>query len=179
VTLRGNRFHDYYGCDSIHGRAGRNLVIERNRFGRVPRCDGPPMKCNHQDAIELFLGNGVVIRRNVFRESGYGRGQIFLSQSTHRVQIVNNVFLGGNLRVPGVTPPRGIVVGSMVSRDLPQYVRIANNTILTGGRDDDEFPSVVISGFYLDAAPRIRPVLANNVIAGFGTRWSARGCCVR
>ena len=165
VTLRGNRFHDCYGCDSIHGRAGRNLVIERNRFGRVPRCDGPPMKCNHQDTIELFLGNGVVIRRNVFRETGYGRGQIFLSQSTHRVRIVNNVFLGGNLRVPGVTPPRGIVVGSMVSRDLPQYVRIANNTILTGGRDDDEFASVVISGFYLDAAPRIRPVLANNVIA--------------
>ena len=170
VTLRGNRFHDCYGCDSIHGRAGRNLVIEGNRFGRVPRCDGPKAKCNHQDPIELFLGNGVVIRRNVFRETGYGRGQIFLSQSTHRVRIVNNVFLGGNLRVPGVTPPRGIVVGSKISRDVPQYVRIANNTILTGSRDGAEFASVVVSSFYLDMPQRIRPVLANNAMARL--RWT-------
>ncbi len=165
VTIRGNRFHDCRGCDSIHGRAGRHLVIEANRFERALACRSSRKKCFHQDPIEFFGANGVVIRRNVFGETGHGRGQIFLSQATDHVLIVSNVFLASKRHVPGVTPMRGIVVGSHISRDLPQDVRIVNNTILSGDRSGAGLGSVVLSPFYASIAAHLRPLLANNVIA--------------
>jgi len=167
VTIRGNRFGPCRGCDSIHGRAGRNLVIQGNRFGGAIRCPGPPRKCSHQDPIEFFLANGVVIRRNVFADTGHGAAQIFLSQGTDHVLIVNNVFVPGNRGAVGVTPWRGILVGSRISRDLPRDVRIVNNTVLSGNRhqDVDYVASIIVSPFYASVAARVRPLVANNVIA--------------
>ncbi len=170
VTIRGNRFHDCRGCDSIHGRAGRHLVIEENRFERALACRSPRKKCFHQDPIEFFWANGIVIRRNIFGETGHGRGQIFLSQATDHVLIVNNVFLASKRHTPGVTPMRGIVVGSRISRDLPQDVRIVNNTILSGDHSGAGLGSIVLSPYYTSIAARLRPLLANNVIARL-PRW--------
>ncbi|MDQ3866086.1 MAG: hypothetical protein M3304_04565, partial [Actinomycetota bacterium] len=48
------------------------------------------------------------------------------------MSVTNNVFLGTDPRVPGMVGPVGLWVGNRVARDVPRWVSIRNNTILTG-----------------------------------------------
>src|SRR5207248_9643511 len=66
VTIEGNRFHDCYGCDFVHGRWAFDLTIRRNRFERTLPCRIDRVRCGHQDAVELFDGRKLLVEANVF-----------------------------------------------------------------------------------------------------------------
>jgi hypothetical protein len=60
----------------------------------------------------------------------------------------------------------GIIVGSAASKRLPHFVRVVNNTILTGARRRDGYAgSIRMSSKYGSVLRRKRPIVANNVIA--------------
>jgi hypothetical protein len=60
----------------------------------------------------------------------------------------------------------GIIVGSAASKRLPHFVRVVNNTILTGAlRRDGYAGSIRMSSKYGSVLRRKRPIVANNVIA--------------
>ena len=166
MTIRDNVFRDCRGCDFIHGRAGPHLVIERNRFLRALPCRRPVAKCRHQDLIELFLANRLVISGNVFGVTRLGGGQVLLSRKTNHVRIQNNVFHATDPRVPGVTVRRGLVIGQHLTCDVPRYVRVVNNLILAGDRPgDDGAAAIRMSVHYRTAPLRYRPVIANNILS--------------
>jgi hypothetical protein len=166
VLIADNRFHDCRGCDFIHGRAGRDTTIRDNRFARALRCHRRVAKCIHQDAIELFAADGLVVSRNRFGVTERGGAQLYLTNVVDDVRIANNLFLRDDPRAPGVRSPVGIYVGAGTSPHLPHHVTIVNNTILSGTRTrKHRAMSIRVSRRYLGLARRNRPVIVNNVLA--------------
>jgi hypothetical protein len=172
LLVEDSWFHDCYGCDFIHGRFGSVLTIRRNRFDRALPCHFDRVRCGHQDLIELFSGRFLRIEGNRFGVYRQGGAQVYITNDTDRVEIVNNLFVGTDPRVPGYRARVALVVGSRESKRLPHRVTIANNTILTGyRRRDGYFGSIRMSSLYGAVARRLRPVLANNVIALLRDTW--------
>ena len=59
----------------------------------------------------------------------------------------------------------GVIIGSARAPRLPHYVRVVNNTILTGApRRDGYAGSIRMSALYTGLPRRMRPVLVNNII---------------
>jgi hypothetical protein len=172
VTVEDNWFHDCFGCDFIHGRFASDLTIRRNRLERALPCRINPIRCGHQDLIELFLGQGLQVVRNHFGLYERGGAQLYLTNAIDHVRIANNVFLGKDPRLPGHHALVGLIVGSSGSRRLPHDVVIANNTILTGARRPDGYGGSLRMASRYGAVPRRqRPVLANNVIGWLASTW--------
>lgn len=166
VTVRLNKFHDCRGCDFIHGRAGANLRILRNRFARALVCHHTWIKCGHQDAIELFAADGLLVSRNAFGVTQLGGAQLYLANATNHVLVKNNKFNRTDPLAPGVISRVGILVGTKVSTVFPHDVTIENNTVLSGKiRPDHAADSIVLSPRYGWARVRYRPVIANNIFA--------------
>jgi Right handed beta helix region len=166
VLIENNRFHDCRGCDFIHGYTGLDTTIRDNRFARALACLNGTVKCLHQDLIELFSGNGLVITRNRFGISQRGAAQLYLTNAVNDVRIANNFFRRSDPRAPGVHPPVGIMLGAAVSPHLPHHVEIINNTILSGWKTPGHAAmSIVVSPRYTGLKPSNRPLVANNVLA--------------
>jgi Right handed beta helix region len=166
VLLEGNRFHDCYGCDFVHGRFGTSLTIRRNRFERALPCGMGRYRCGHQDLVQLFAGRRLRVEGNHFGVYRGGGAQLYLTNSVDHATVVNNVFVGTDPRVPGYRARIGIVLGSNRSRRLPHYAKILNNTILTGYRRRDGYAGSLRMSSRYGGVPRAkRPVVANNVIA--------------
>lgn len=172
LLVEDNWFHDCYGCDFIHGRFGSVLTIRGNRFDRAMPCHFDRVRCGHQDLIELFSGRFLRIEDNRFGVYRQGGAQVYITNDTDRVEIVNNLFVGTDPRVPGYRARVALVIGSRESERLPHRVTVANNTILTGYRRRDGYlGSIRMSSLYGAVARRLRPVLANNVIALLRDTW--------
>jgi hypothetical protein len=166
VTVRHNRFHDCRGCDFIHGRAGSNFRILKNRFQRALACHHTWMKCGHQDAIELFSANGLTVRRNLFGVTQRGGAQLYMAFSTDHVLVSDNKFVRTDPKAPGIMSHVGILVGTKVSTRYPHDVTIVNNTILSGlAKPDHAADSIVLSPRYAGAPTGDQPVIVNNVLA--------------
>jgi hypothetical protein len=172
LLVEDNWFHDCYGCDFVHGRFGSVLTIRRNRFERALPCRFDRVRCGHQDLIELFSGRYLRIedsRFGVYREGG---AQVYLTNDTDHVEIVNNLFIGTDPRVPGYHARVALVIGSRESKRIPHDVKVANNTILTGYRRRDGYEgSIRVSSLYGAVRQRLRPLIVNNVIALLRSRW--------
>jgi hypothetical protein len=172
VVVEDNWFHDCYGCDFIHGRFGYDLTIRRNRFERALPCRLGPVRCGHQDLIEMFAGQRLRIEANRFGVYRLGGAQLYLTDAIDHVVIANNVFVGSDPRVPGYRSRIGLVVGARGSTRLPRYVRVVNNTILTGARRVDGYAgSIRISSRYAALPRALRPLFANNVIGLLTSSW--------
>ena len=167
VTIEDNRFHDCHGCDFVHGRFGSSLTIRGNRFDRALPCRGlGAYRCGHQDLVQLFAGRHLRVERNHFGVYREGGAQLYLTNSVDHATITNNVFVGTDRRLPGYHARMGIIVGSAASKRLPHFVRVVNNTILTGARRRDGYAgSIRMSSKYGSVLRRKRPIVANNVIA--------------
>jgi Right handed beta helix region len=166
VRIVHNWFHDCRGCDFIGGRAGADVVIRENRFDRALACRTGWVKCAHQDLIELFNADGLVVSRNVFGVSQSGGAQLNLATADDDVRVVDNLFLRNDPRAPGVVPRVAILLGTRLSPRIPLRAVIVNNTILSGapkGRHAES--SIVLGPGYPKVLRRNRPVIANNVIA--------------
>ena len=172
ITVEDNWFHDCFGCDFLHGRFGSDLTIRRNRFERTLPCAMGRYRCGHQDLVELFLGRRLRVEGNRFGLYRSGGAQLYLTNAVDHATIANNVFVGTDRRVPGYHSRVAIVVGSRGTRRVPHDVKVVNNTILTGARRRDGYEgSIRISSLYGGVPRRLRPVVANNVIALLGQRW--------
>ena len=166
VVIAHNRFHDCRGCDFVHGRFGSNLTIRRNRFDRSLPCRMDAYRCGHQDLVQLFAGNRLLVERNHFGVYREGGAQLYLTDNVDHATIVNNVFVGADPRVPGYKARMAIIVGSAASKRLPHFAKVVNNTILTGARRRDGYAgSIRMSSKYGSVLRRKRPVVANNIIA--------------
>jgi hypothetical protein len=165
ILVQGNRFHDCYGCDFIHGRFAAGLTIRGNRFERALPCRMGGERCRHQDLIELFAGRFLRVERNHFGVYREGGAQLYITNNVDNALIVNNVFRGSDPRVPGYRARMGIIVGSAESKRLPHRVIVVNNTILTGWRRRDGYSgSIRLSSRYGGVPRRLRPIVVNNVI---------------
>ena len=172
LLLEDNWFHDCFGCDFVHGRFGSVLTIRRNRFERALPCRMNRVRCGHQDLIELFSGRYLRIEDNRFGVYREGGAQVYFTNDTDHVEVVNNLFVGTDPRVPGYRARVALVIGSRESKRLPRYVKVANNTILTGFRRRDGYAgSIRMSSLYGAVAPRLRPLIVNNVIALLRDTW--------
>lgn len=166
VTVTKSWFHDCRGCDFIGGRAGPNLEIRENRFDRALACDTGWVKCSHQDLIELFNADGMLVTRNVFGVSQGGGAQLNLATADDNVRVVDNLFLRDDPRAPGVVARVAILVGTRTSPRIPRDVTIVNNTILSGApKGGHAASSIVLSPRYPAVRSSNRPVIANNVLA--------------
>ena len=166
VTIEDSFFHDCYGCDFVHGRFHAKLVLRRNRFVRALPCRGRVDRCGHQDLVQLFAGRGLLVERNYFGVYRGGAAQLYVTDRIRDVWIYNNVFVGTDARVPGYRARVAMVIGSAGTPRVPRGVRILNNTILTGWRRKDGYEgSIRMSNQYGVLPKRLRPLLANNVIA--------------
>jgi hypothetical protein len=166
VRVVHNWFHDCRGCDFIGGRIGPNAVIRENRFDRALACHTGWVKCAHQDLIELFSADGLLITRNVFGVTQRGGAQLNLATADDGVRVVNNLFLRDDPLAPGIVSRVGILVGTRASSRIPLGTEIVNNTILSGApKGHHAESSIVLSPGYLNVRPRNRPLVANNVIA--------------
>ena len=165
VNIEDNRFHDCLGCDFIHGRAGPNLMIKSNTFNRALACHHTWEKCGHQDMIELFLANGMVVRDNIFGVNQFGGAQLYMALAVDHVRVLDNLFLASDPRAPGVVPRTGILVGTKAALRVPHAVDIINNTILSGSpRPDHDSLSIVVSHRYLGLKRAWQPLIANNIL---------------
>jgi hypothetical protein len=172
LLVEDNWFHDCYGCDFVHGRFGSVLTIRRNRFERALPCRFDRVRCGHQDLIELFSGRFLRIDGNRFGVYREGGAQVYFTNDTDHVVIVNNLFVGTDPRVPGYHSRVALVIGSRESERIPHDVKVANNTILTGYRRRDGYAgSIRVSSLYGALAPRLRPLIVNNVIALLRDKW--------
>ncbi len=165
VRIVRNWFHDCRGCDFIGGRIGPNGVIRENRFDRALACKTGWVKCAHQDLIELFNADGLVVSRNVFGVSQGGGAQLNLATADDDVRVVDNLFLRDDPRAPGIVPRVGILLGTRSSPRIPLRAVVVNNTILAGapkGRHAES--SIVLGPGYPSMLRRNRPLIANNVI---------------
>jgi hypothetical protein len=177
VTIENNRFHDCLGCDFIHGRAGPNLLIKSNTFNRALACHHTWEKCGHQDMIELFLADGMVVRDNIFGVSEFGGAQLYMALAVDHVRVLDNLFLAHDPRAPTVVPRAGILVGTKVALRVPHDVDIINNTILSGSpRPDHDSLSIVVSHRYLGLRRAWQPLIANNIL---GKQLSPKLVCPR
>jgi hypothetical protein len=166
VRIVHNWFHDCRGCDFIGGRAGPHVVIRENRFDRALACHTGWVKCAHQDLIELFNADGLLITRNVFGVSQGGGAQVNLATADDHVRIVNNLFLRDDPRAPGIVARVGILAGTRSSDRIPLGVEIVNNTILSGApKGHHAESSIVLSPNFAHILRRNRPLVANNVLA--------------
>ncbi|HET8741514.1 MAG TPA: right-handed parallel beta-helix repeat-containing protein [Gaiella sp.] len=166
LVIANNRFHDCRGCDFVHGRFGSNLTIRRNRFDRSLPCRMDAYRCGHQDLVQLFAGNRLLVEDNRFGVYRDGGAQLYLTDDVDHATVVNNVFVGIDPRVPGYRARMAIIVGSAASKRLPHYAKVLNNTILTGARRRDGYAgSIRMSSKYGSVLRRKRPIVANNVIA--------------
>lgn len=193
VTVERNWFHDCHGCDFIHGRFGSHLTIRRNRFERALPCSFRLLgryRCGHQDLIALFAGQWLRVERNYFGVYKYGGAQLYLTGPVDHVSIANNLFVGTDPRLPGYHARMALVVGARRSDRLPRFVKVVNNTILSGFKRIDGYEgSLRISRAYRYGgySRRERPLIANNVIAllrtygrvCFGARGSVSNVIVR
>jgi len=132
VTVADSWFHDCYGCDFVHGRFGSDLRLLRNRFERSLPCRIGPVRCGHQDLVELFAGQRLLVEGNHFGVYRVGGAQLYLTNAIDHVTVVNNVFVGTDPLVPGYRSRMGMIIGSRATLRVPHYVRVVNNTILTG-----------------------------------------------
>jgi hypothetical protein len=165
ILIEDNRFHDCRGCDFVHGRFGAHLTVRRNRFERALPCRLNAYRCGHQDLVQLFAGRHLRVERNSFGVYRAGGAQLYLTNAVDHATIVNNVFVGTDPRLPGYRARMAIVIGSAASKRLPHYVRVVNNTILTGHRRRDGYAgSIRMSSKYGSVLRRKRPIVANNVI---------------
>jgi hypothetical protein len=163
VTIVDNWFHDCYGCDFIHGRFRSDLKIIGNRLERALPCRINPVRCGHQDLVELFAGQKLRVEDNHFGVYAVGGGQVLLAGPVDHVRIINNVFVGADPRVPFYRSRVG--VGLAGSKRVPHDVRIVNNTILTGATRIDGYDGSIILGWrYRELPKSARPLVANNVI---------------
>ena len=173
VRILDSRFHDCYGCDFLRGHIGTGLLIRRVVFERaVPGPCGTGWSCNHQDAIQLGAGRGIVVEDSRFGLTFQGAGQMYLSGATDRVTIRNNVFVGTDPAFPQYVGWAAIVLGHHRTDEpaVPTRVKIANNTILTGSpRPDGWNNSVFATPSYANFPIELRPVVANNVLGITGT----------
>jgi Right handed beta helix region len=166
VRIVHNWFHDCRGCDFIGGRAGPHVVIRENRFDRALACHTGWVKCAHQDLIELFRADGLLITRNVFGVSQGGGGQVNLATGDDDVRIVNNLFLRDDPLAPGIVARVGILAGTRATARIPLRLEVVNNTILSGApKGHHAASSIVLSPHYANVLRRNRPLIANNVIA--------------
>jgi hypothetical protein len=165
VVIEDNWFHDCEGCDFVHGRFGARLTIRGNRFERALPCRIGRVRCGHQDLVELFAGRRLRVEGNRFGVYRVGGAQLYLTGPMSDVVVANNVFRGYDRRVPGYRARIGLIVGSAGTGPVPRYVRIVNNTILTGSRRSDGYAgSLRMSSRYGGLPKRVRPIVANNVI---------------
>jgi hypothetical protein len=165
IRIVDNRFHDCRGCDFVHGRFGYDLTLRGNRFERALPCHLTRERCRHQDLVQLWSGNRLLVEQNTFGVYKLGAAQLYLAQAVDGVSVVNNVFLGSDPKVPGYRARVAIIVGSKGSKRVPLRVSIVNNTILTGARRIDGYAgSIRMSNVYWSLLRRNRPLLANNVI---------------
>jgi hypothetical protein len=165
VLVEDSWFHDCLGCDFVHGRWSKDLRLVRNRFERALPCRIGRVRCGHQDLVELFSGDGLLVERNRFGVYRIGGAQLYLTNSIDHVTIENNVFLGMDRLVPGYRARVGLIVGSRGFVRVPHYVKVVNNTILTGARRADGYEGSIRMSSMYGAVPRAeRPLLANNVI---------------
>jgi hypothetical protein len=172
VTVEDNWFHDCYGCDFVHGRFGSGLTIRSNRFERALPCNLGPVRCGHQDLIEMFAGQHLLVEGNRFGVYERGGAQLYLTNAIDHVIVVNNVFVGTDPRVPGYRSRIGVIIGSSGSRRLPHDVRVVNNTILTGVRRNDGYRGSIRMASRYGGLPRNqRPIIANNVIGVLESAW--------
>jgi hypothetical protein len=168
VRIVHNWFHDCRGCDFVGGRAGPNMVIRENRFDRALVCRTGWAKCVHQDLIELFNADGLVITRNVFGVSQAGGAQLNLATADDDVRVVDNLFLRDDPRAPGVVPRVAILLGTRLSPRMPLRAVVVNNTILSGApKGAHAASSIVLGPGYPHLLRRNRPLIANNVIGWF------------
>lgn len=180
VTVADSRFHDCRGCDFIHGLVASHLTVERSRFDRTVPCrlreldmrltrrylgKYAPVRCRHQDAIELFGGDDLRFEHNRFGVYKRGGAQLYLTGETDRVTIAHNLFVGTDPRVPGWRSRVGIVVGAGPG-PIPRFVKILHNRIYTGSKRKDGYEaSIAVSpGYHWRVRPAARPLIAHNVI---------------
>jgi parallel beta helix pectate lyase-like protein len=177
VTIEHSRFHDCLGCDFIHGRAGPKLRIQSNTFNRALACHHSWHKCGHQDMVELFLANGMVVRDNIFGVNQFGGAQLYMALAVDHVRVLDNLFLASDPRAPGVVPRTGILVGTKAALRVPHDVDIINNTILSGSRRPDHNAlSIVVSHRYNVLKRAWQPLIANNIL---GKQLSPNLVCPR
>ena len=173
VRILATRFHDCYGCDFIRGHIGRSLTIRGSTFDRaVPGPCGTAWECNHQDAVQISAGNGILIERNRFGLTAVGAGQLYISGHVSRLTIRNNVFFGTDAAFPDWIGWAAIVLGHHRDDEphVPLRAVVVNNTILTGSpRPDGWTNSVFATPSYANVPQEERPVLANNVLGVVGT----------
>jgi hypothetical protein len=173
VRILDSRFHDCYGCDFVRGHIGRSLTIRGSAFDRaVPGPCGTAWECNHQDAVQISAGDGILIEGNRFGLTAVGAGQLYISGRVDGLTIRNNVFFGTDAAFPDWIGWAAIVLGH--HRDDEQHVPLravlVNNTILTGApRPDGWTNSVFATPSYANVPQDQRPVLANNVLGIVGT----------
>jgi hypothetical protein len=173
ITVEDNWFHDCYGCDFIHGRSTSDLVIRRNRFERALPCTMDEVRCSHQDLIELFRVDGLLIERNHFGVYAKGGGQVLLAGAVDHATIVNNVFVATDRRVRGYRARLGVGLAGRL--DAPRYAKVVNNTILSGAQRENGYAgSIFLSTAYRDIPREQRPVIANNVL---GLQETAEQVC--
>ena len=123
-------------------------------------------RCGHQDLVQIFGGRWLEVRDNVFGVYRRGAAQLYITDRVSHVRIVNNLFVGTDRRVPGYHARVAMVIGSAGTPRVPRHVRILNNTILTGARRVDGYEgSIRMTNAYGAKPVRVRPVVANNVIA--------------
>jgi hypothetical protein len=165
IRIVDNRFHDCRGCDFVHGRFGYDLTLRRNRFERALPCRMGRDRCGHQDLVQLWSGNRLLVEQNTFGVYKLGAAQLYLARAIDDATIVNNVFRGTDPKVRGYRARVAIIVGSKGSKRVPLRVGIVNNTILSGARRIDGYAgSIRMSSVYWSLQRRKRPLLANNVI---------------
>jgi hypothetical protein len=166
TTIEDNVFADCRGCDFINGRFGTYLTIRRNRFDRALPCRKMGnYRCGHNDLVQLFAGRFLRVAGNRFGVYKAGGAQLYLTNNVDYATIVNNVFVGTDPRVPNYRAKMGIVIGANRSTRLPHYVKVLNNTILTGARRKDGYAgSIRMSSRYSTVKRWMRPIIANNII---------------
>jgi hypothetical protein len=83
------------------------------------------------------------------------------------VRVVNNLFLRTDPRAPGVVPRAGVLVGTRRGPRFPYDVTVINNTVLSGRLVSGlrTASSIVLSPHYTQLPLRLRPLVANNIIA--------------
>ena len=166
TIIEDSQFVDCRGCDFINGRFGTHLTIRRNRFDRALPCRKMGnYRCGHNDLVQLFAGRFLHVAGNRFGVYKAGGAQLYLTNNVDYATIVNNVFVGTDPRVPNYRARMGIVIGANRSTRLPHYVKVVNNTILTGARRKDGYAgSIRMSSRYGSVKRWMRPIIANNVI---------------
>src|SRR5919109_496152 len=165
VTIRrstfthcGDRSIEFANCVLLY-RWSRRITLEDNWFRDCYGCD----------FLHGRFGSDLTIRHNRFERTlpcALGR-----YRCGH--QDLVELFLGRRLRVEGnrfgVYRSGG---AQLYLTNAIDHVKIVNNTILTGARRRDGYEgSIRVSSLYGDVPRRLRPVVANNVIALLGQRW--------